>query len=611
MPGNIQSTMSDPSTSVDEINIPEVTETSVEFVYNYYTPNERVNPEPLTERPLDKIPRYAFLRWKQPKLSTFELQQNNLEKTDNTGRFSIKNSPEKILSEDDSLNGSYFSYVFSNVRAIQQGVVDLEAYSRLSDSSAESMTKMAMQQVNDSVNNAQDKTKAGNLLDSYAKLSNFPQSSLGLRVVNAQGKESTDSENFVRTITKSVSLRTKVYSSVLPDIFENLIDKNQYSNLRNFQQANSSVLNAPLAGDRVLEIDPIKIDTSTVKSNYLTQPVILTGYVIDRYLTTQDGFKKQETFYIDDITTSTYVDRNILYGETYIYTIKVIASVQILTYPSTDTRPQMSTIYVSSRPVSIPVECFEYVPPPPPDGIRFTIDYKNFNLTIHWDMPTNPQRDIKQFQVFRRKTIKEPFELIAQYGFDDSVPGTGNQKYITNERVDANNYSNMSEEDRYLIKTSSYPIYSHTDEDFTVDTEFYMSSEYIYAVCSVDAHGLVSNYSSQYHVRFDSYKNRLNKKLVCSSGSPKQYPNMNLRLDTFKDLVQVTGQELKKFQVYFTPEYLRVKDAVNSKIEYKIVEAKTVADKNPYYLLQLINLDNQKLQTLKINILDMSRGITS
>jgi len=615
---NVKSIMSDPSSSIDEINVPEISDLSAEFVYNYYVSDERVKFQPFSDRPLAKIPRYVVLKWSPPTLSKFEKDdQNAIEALDTKGIYSIEQNAKKLVSEDDSLNIRYYSHTFSNIKAIEQGASDLETYSRLSGSPAESMFKMAESQLKSlssvTPDDPQKNAKLDLLLDSYAKLSNFPKDSLGLRVIK-DGKEIKDQEDFIDSIIKSTSTRVKIHGSILPDIFENSTEKSAGKNLQNFNTAYSTVTSLPNNSPDVIAIDPIKIDESTVTFKYLKQPVRITGYVIDRYKLRSGGFEKEISFYIEDPTNSVYIDRNVLYGETYFYAIRVVANVQMLLYSSPDSREnitQVSTLYVTSKNISTPVECFEYVPPPHPENIRFSFDYEKMNLTINWDAPTNPQKDIKQFQVFRRKSIKEPFELIAQYGFDMSDPGPNGQKYTTGEVVDANNVKNMSEENKYLVKNFRYPVYSHTDEDFTVDTEFFISSEYIYAISSIDAHGLASNYSEQCHVRFDSNKNRLVTKSVCDGGSPKQYPNMNLKIDTFKDVIHVDGIELKKLNVHFTPEYIRVKDSISPTQNYKIVEAITPnpLSKNSCYLLQMINLDNQKLQILKINVLD-TEGIT-
>ena len=351
---------------------------------------------------------------------------------------------------------------------------------------------------------------------------------------------------------------------------------------------------------------PVQNDAAKTSANNLTQPVKLIGYIIDRYLVTPNGLSKDDTFYVEDVQKTEFQDKSVLYGVAYVYSIRAVASVKILTYSSDGRSVDSSTIYVSSRPVSVPIECFEYAPPPEPTDLKFMFDHMKKNLTIQWDMPVNPQKDVKQFQVFRRKTIKEPFELIAQYCFDKTKLGNNGSRYKTGERVDGNNLESMSPDDRYLVKLQSgeFPVYRHTDEEFTVDTEFFVSSAYIYAVCAVDAHGMISNYSDQHHVTFDVYKNRIVSKIICDSGSPRQYPNMNLKMDAFKDVISIDGDSSRRLTLYFSPEYLKVKDERN--LKYKVVEAVTV-NENSYYLLQLINLDNQKMQLVKISIRDPER----
>lgn len=615
--GNVKSRMSDPSLSIDEINVPEITDLSAEFIYNYYVSDERTLPvsEEFVNKSLDKIPRYNLIKWSPPKLSIFQTQSQS---QSFAIAGAIQENSDKLISEDSSLNKKYYQHTFSNTSTVEQGVSDLEIYSRMSGLQAESMVKMAEQQIkivaDTSASDTAKDNKISNLLDSYTKLSNFPKSSLGLKIIK-DGKEIKDQEDFLDSISKSTLTRIKLHGSIIPDIFQDSVESETEQNTKNFNKAYANSTNLSNNSPDLISVDPVKVDgINNASYTYLRQPIMLMGYVIDKYKTTTAGFEKISTFYIEDPATSVYVDRAILYGETYFYVIRVVAAVQTLLYADPNdgsTSTQLATLYVMSRNSSVPVECFEYVPPPPPEDIEFSFDYEKMNLFIHWEMPSNPQKDIKQFQVFRRKTIKEPFELIAQYGFDMSDPGPGGKKYITNEVVDANNIVNMLDENKILVKNFRYPVYSHLDKDFLVDTEFYVSSEYIYAVCSIDAHGMISNYSEQWHVQFDSNKNKLAVKSICSPGSPRQYPNMNLKVDTFKDTIHVDGKDLKKLKIFFTPEYLKIKDAISPSQSYKIVEAKTPVptSKDAGYLLQLINLDNQKLQMIKINILDM-KGMT-
>jgi hypothetical protein len=601
-----KSYVSDPSEIVREVNVPEITSLYAEFVYNYYLRDERINyPSNVSELPLSKTPRYVLLTWKTPDFSEFNVNSSGLTRTTSTN--TIETNSDKIVSEDNFFNPGYISHTFSNIDMIEQGSTDLENYSRISQKDAESLFKMSKYQIQEvSALSTQDnefyRQRISELTDAYSKLADFPKSTLGLRVYDKEGNVD-DQDDLIRSISNSLSLSMKINGCVVPDVFKNSKDKGD--NLENLRVAYANSLRIVRGED--LQIRVVQNDCSKTSSLNLTHPVSLIGYVVDRYILKNEGLKKDATFYIENIETGKFIDRTVLYGNTYVYSVRVVADVKIMTYDPSGTITDVSTVYVSSRPISIPSECYEYVPPPEPNDIKFTFDHTRRLMTIHWDFPVNPQKDIKQVQVFRRKTIREPFELIAQYGFDRSSEGPGIERYKTGERVDANNLRNMRPEDKYLViqdqKNPEYEkiVYMHTDEDFIVDPEFFTSSEFIYAVCSVDAHGMISNYSSQHHVAFDPYKNRLITKVVCDSGSPRQYPNMKLRVDAFKDTISVSGDASRRLKVYFTPEYLTVRG--NNGVKYKIVEAQN-RNQNSYYILQMINLDNQKTQLLKINIKD-------
>lgn len=614
-----KSKVSDPSSTFDQVNVPEVKDQKTEFIYNFYTRDERVAPPKTTTQvtstalrsqdlPLDKIARYVTISWTAPSLSEFEANKEVFEKQKSESRLSIKDNSDKIVSEDNFFNPGYINHTFSNVDIIEQGSSDLEYYSRISRHDAESIFKMSKYQIQEasSQGSSEDDNYRNSLKDvteTYTNLSDFPKTSLGLRVYDEKNNLS-DKDDLISSISNDVSLNLKINSLVIPDIFDNSREKMSDGNLKDLNESHAKSM---LGKNNVaLLIDPISNDTNVTSTSYTRQPVKLIGYILERYEVKNDGIKKDKTFYIEDIQKTRYEDTSVLYGKTYIYAIRVVSAVKLLTYKPEGSGIDSSTVYVSSRPVSAPVECYEYIPPPEPNNLRFTFDYKKRNLMILWDTPVNHQRDVKQFQVFRRKSIKEPFELIAQYGFDLSVAGPDGQRYTTGERVDANKMDVLPQ-DKYLVHTQDptvdmeYPVYMHVDEDFVVDTEFFTSSKFIYSVCSIDAHGMISNYSSQHYVTFDSNRNRLMTREICGSGSPRQYPNMNLKVDAFKDTIKVEGDASRQLNVYFTPEYLSVKDDRN--VKYKIVEAQT-SNSNPYYLMQLINLDNQKMQLLKINIKD-------
>jgi hypothetical protein len=612
--------LSDPSNTFDEVNVPEVKDAKSEFVYNFYTRDERVSPPKTVtqastnlssqELPLDKISRYVTISWTRPVLSDYQLSVPNYQGSDGNSNLTLKNNSDKIVSEDDFFNPGFINHTFSNVDIIEQGSSDLENFSRISRHDAESVFKMSKYQIHEvadlaPVDDMNYRNGLKYVTDTYTSLSDFPKTSLGLRVYDNNDKLS-DEDDLISSIADDISLNLKINSLVIPDIFENSRVKKTNDNLSSLKNAYAQAKSSQNTHGSSLYITPVNNDTNVESTSYINQCVRLIGYVIDRYDVRNDLINKDKTFYLEDLQQTRLEDTSVLYGKTYIYSIRVVAAVKLLTYRADGTAVDSSLIYVSSRPVSTPIECYEHVPPPEPNNIRFFFDYKKRNLKILWDTPVNHQQDIKQFQVFRRKSIKEPFELIAQYGFDLSDTGPDGQRYTTGERVDANKLDMLSE-DKYLVNkntdsfNSECPIYVHIDEDFVVDPEFFNSSAFIYSVCSIDAHGMISNYSSQHYVTFDSNKNRLVTREVCGPGSPRQYPNMNLKIDTFKDTIKVEGDASRQLNVYFTPEYLAVKDSRN--VTYKIVEAQT-NNSNPYYLIQLINLDNQKSQLLKINIKD-------
>ena len=606
-----KSKMSNPSDHVDEINIPEIEGHSSEFVYNYYVKDERTRPFDNSKRlPLQKIPRYVTISWSLPQLSEFEIRKEATEVLKNESALSIERNAAKIISEDNFFNPGYINHTFSSLEEIEQGASDLEKYSIMSRHDAESVFKMSKYQIQEiagkgSETDEQYQDHLTELSDSFSSLADLPKSAIGLRVYDEK-MNLNDKDDLLRSITDSLTLTVKLNKSVIPDFFKNSKEKSVESNLKYFQVNHSEFLREnPKRRGASPEVEPVYNDYNRSSADYLTHPTRLTGYIVDRYVANQQGFFKDKTFYIEDVRQTRLNDTSVLYGVTYIYAVRVVADVKVLTYSADGSRVDISSLYVSSRPTSIPVECYEYTPPPEPNDIRFFFDYNKRNLKIVWDIPVNPQRDVKQFQVMRRKSIKEPFELIAQYCFDNSDEGPGDSgRYKTGERIDGNNLDDMLPEDRYLVTMSEAPVFLHVDEDFTVDTEFYESSAYIYAICSVDAHGIISNYSAQHHVTFDPYKNRIVTSVICDAGSPRPYPNLTLRTDAFKDVIRIEGESSKKMQVYFTPEYLSVKDDRNAK--FKIVEAQRT-NTNSHYLIQMINLDNQKTQLLRINVKDPQR----
>ena len=150
-----------------------------------------------------------------------------------------------------------------------------------------------------------------------------------------------------------------------------------------------------------------------------------------------------------------------------------------------------------------------------------------------------------------------------------------------------------------FVEYSDQPVMFFIDEDFKVDPKSLKSSRFIYTIVSIDAHGMSSNYGSQFEINFDFFKNVLMKKLISSPGAPKPYPNLYVKIDAFKDVIKTNGVNSTKLKIYFMPEYFKI-----LKEDGLIQRMISTRQDNAYYKIQFINLQNQKGDSLKITIDD-------
>ena len=135
------------------------------------------------------------------------------------------------------------------------------------------------------------------------------------------------------------------------------------------------------------------------------------GYIIDKQEIHMDGtIEEKESVILTRSQIGAAIDTSVKYGSIYSYSIRAIALIQLLGISHETGELFAISTLISSRPSkSQKVACIERVPPPPPADIKYVWDYEVNRLNIIWSFPTNPQRDIKRFQVFRRATINDPF----------------------------------------------------------------------------------------------------------------------------------------------------------------------------------------------------------
>lgn len=304
----------------------------------------------------------------------------------------------------------------------------------------------------------------------------------------------------------------------------------------------------------------------------------IVGYVIEKSdVTRPQSVITYDPIVIESDKVNTVFDPYVKYGSTYQYAIRTIALFKL---PAIDVdTDQLVTIVllISSRPTVKTVVAHDKKAPPPPNNIDFSWNYDLEKLIMHWSFPVNSQRDIKRFQVFRRAAIDHPYQLVKEYDFDDSRIRIGN-----GETPNA-----------HLVEKLTSPVMYYVDDDFD------RSSMYMYTACSIDAHGLTSNYGEQFYVKYDNTTNKLTKKLVSHSGAPKQYPNMYVSGLGTRSSVTVSGEYTKNMQLFFTPQFYNAYDA-NKNNAFEL----NTNQNGGAYKFNFVNLDNQKNRVVTVKIED-------
>jgi len=309
--------------------------------------------------------------------------------------------------------------------------------------------------------------------------------------------------------------------------------------------------------------------------------VVHIGYLIERVEVIRD----QVTFLdpvIKGLNFTEFIDVDVAYGGTYIYKVRNLFLVE---YDCISDSGQFlrASFVIASQGKTVIKSCFENQSPKPPQSVKFKYDHKNKGLLISWEFPPNPQGDIKYFQVFRRNSINEPFQLIKYYDFDDTIGKVRQREYPSRKE--------------YIRLSKNGETYALTN---CIDYEFNKKSEAIYAVGCADAHGLISNLSAQFRVKYNNKNRKVDTQLVVTSGTPRPYPNLFLNVDTVQDAMKISGKN--RMTVYFTPDVY--KTFKGSQAPKKFIS--TTETDNPTYKFNFVNTDLQKSKMLNITIKDVS-----
>ncbi len=315
--------------------------------------------------------------------------------------------------------------------------------------------------------------------------------------------------------------------------------------------------------------------------------VTTAGYILIRKQMAPSGRPiSTKTFILSGRSSTSFIDAEVIYGTKYIYSVRSVYRVDAVVSTTKDKKVQIATMIASRPSPSTSVLTEEFQPPEFPDGVFYNYNYnRGHGLIITWQIPAGRSRDVKFFQVFKRKTIYEPFRCIAEIDFDDSSTPTLRPEVVRSD----------------LVIKSKGPLTMFEDREFNRDT-----ADTIYAVCAVDAHGLTSGYSAQTQVGFNKTANKLTLKNISRPGAPKQYPNFfvdpdlddNIAVDSFsQDAIFDSGHT--RMDVYFTPDTLTATPTSGNEINV------LVTDQNAgVYQVHFLNLDLQKSTTAEIRVRD-------
>lgn len=619
------------SRPADKINLPEVIDAKATFIYNYYTRDERVREgtSDLKDRILSldasltdeifyqvknkKTPRYVKIKIKPPRIdenliNTVPLNQLGID---------LEKSLNLIVTE-----GATSSQIFTGVEIIDTGR-ESNLYSMLRGTmffsdieTGKSSQKEAAAQLH---NTLQEK---GGLSGQDKKiiveaLSNIASEGYNLAPTDVP----PDVAAFASDPLGKQSFSVQFNNLLMADVIENSIiipDNTFQDEIRSLKAFSREIKKEIIASippphtfreaDYDLQVDAVQQRAIVGSSNYIERikkqypKIKFTGYLIEKYEVLPDeSVDFLGRLFIQGHNSTSAIDNNVRYGAAYFYKIRTVCLIE--TIASSENRNDSSLnqnviakMLMASEGTLATVTCVENVPPPPPVSMRATFDFETIKPRISWQFPLNKQRDIKRFQIFKRFSINEPFTLLKEYDFDNSVIRGAVTEIAPKEN----------------IISIPKPVLSF------VDTSHEEGEKPIYAIACVDAHGMSSNYGPQVKVERDRYTNVVTRTVISGPNAPKPYPNLFINVDAFQDCIKVSGYD--RIKVLLDPEYYkltRTKENISrvraTANDFSFATAEQVTNEidlgllaidpnNFRYKLHFMNIDNQKDATVKIKL---------
>lgn len=590
-----------PSTPITCIDIPEVSNFTGEFVYNYFTTDELTNDNTTTTAANDSVifsrtvARYVHLKWDKVNFGSTDKHKQELVD------ISIQKFASHVIDEDHVDLRFYQTYEQQENNFVLQTQHYLDRlYRQLNYNPVNASLSDAARAINES-------TPPSITQEFILRYLNYSYSE---NLHTTAGGVNPASE--IEGINTSIPVTNKGFGTIFHEklINDSLtpLDRTLLDGLERQFNAQTMVLqyaNQFNGSQYDFSLDsPIKMVVGEGVRDFGTV-FQATGYVIDRYRLLHDGKQvDKKSYYIESPETVEFFDTQVAYNQQYYYAIKAVAVVQTLAFNAEQRVNVVSSFLIASKRVRFIANCVDKTPPEPPTDFFVSWDYGLKKPVLTWNFPIDSRRHIKYFMVFRRRNLtingasirpaQLPFELVRMYDFNDlqGAPGVFYNRGNMFTFYDGDSMINSA-----VIMT---PASTTATTVFTptcyIDEDFNREDYYIYSVVAVDAHGISSNYSNQIGIRFSKPKNTIDRVDISGPGAPKPYPNMYLNKDAFVDTIKNEGYS--QLTVVFSPEYYELRR--QSGEDLKILNF----GPDNFYRIQLINTDLQTDQFIDIRITD-------
>lgn len=546
----------------------EITSIQGTFKYRFYSPIEQVDEANIAGEGEKPDPRYVLLSW-----------TGNDQIVDPIGFKDLLVHRENLFFPSD-LNAGYSIFSTDENEVVQRQTAALSDNTSTSSKLDYLLTTVASNEFTEKLEESisSDKGMRIPLID--------PTTNRPIQSTSVYENTEEPPDLFIR----SINLKSVIDSSNISPLSLNVYKSFEESADIISKESISTTNSAPRNGKRLLSTlnyalerlanmdesdteSPAALISLTRRDPAFLSNWSLIGYCVSKYRVDNQS---HSYMYSRAVFSRNFRDPHVAYGKKYKYEIRPIYA------KYAHEHADQLVILASDESSNITIDCQELKVPSPPKNLKFEYVLNN-NINISWMRPSSfvddeDQRwdtdDIKGYQIFVRNSLHEPYRLLKYFTFNNTYPRS------------AVMYSNELISDEYII-TSEFDFPDSIDfneipnfyeyKEYTVDIR--PNTDYFFAMCSIDAHGNSSNYSSQYKVRRDNVTGEVDIQAICPEGAPKQYPNLLVPGKLVQPSFKSSGY--KYLDIYFNPDtQLSAPNLGEPALNIQMYELETQIEKN-------------------------------